>query len=167
MARPLKLDRRITDQIVVFIRAGNFTDTAARASGISPSTFYMWQQKGQAAVAVADETGRRVPAPDVPFVEFALAVEKARAEAEATMVLRIVQAAVDPKTWQAAAWYLERVNRERWGKSTRTELTGAGGGPVAIRGASDADLLRLAGELAGETSPFVPPVEALPEDEDL
>ena len=36
--------------------------------------------------------------------------------------------------WRAAAWRLERKFPGRWGQTTRTELTGKDGGPVAVTG---------------------------------
>jgi len=48
-----------------------------------------------------------------------------------------------PRNWQAAAWWLERKNYDRWGRKERTELVGEGGGPVLL---SMAELVKKAAE---------------------
>ena len=59
--------------------------------------------------------------------EFSSDVKRAEAEFEGEC-LGVVQAAA-PKSWQAAAWLLER--RFDYKATQRTEMTGKDGGPVA------------------------------------
>jgi len=47
MARPTKLTPEVRERISKAIRAGNYFEAAARAAGISPSTFYRWLERGQ------------------------------------------------------------------------------------------------------------------------
>lgn len=53
------------------------------------------------------------------FSEFSEAVKKAASEAEVRNVLTIRDASA--KTWQAAAWWLERRYPEKWGKQPRID----------------------------------------------
>lgn len=60
---------------------------------------------------------------EAAYFQFWRVIKKAEAEAEAAAVLHIKQAAQDG-TWQAAAWYLERKHKDRWGKSEKVEHAG-------------------------------------------
>jgi transposase len=97
--RPSKLTPEIQERICQLIRAGNTVEIASEASGITPTTFYNWMQKG------AD--GRQ------PYADFSKAIEQVRAEAEAILVGRI-QRAAQSGSWRAATWLLERQWPERW-----------------------------------------------------
>lgn len=135
MGRPPKLTPDTIKAIADTIRVGNFLDAAAAHAGVAPSTAYNWQARGRAELArVADieAEGRKasVRASERLYVEFAEAVENARLSAEVGMTTRIAAAARDPKHWQAAAWWLERTNNQRWGRVQRTEVSGPNGGPV-------------------------------------
>ncbi len=101
MARPTKLTPDVRDRIATMIQAGAYAEQAARAAGISSSTYYSWLERG--------EGGER------PFSEFSEAVKTAEAVAEQERVERIQYAAADG-TWQAAAWWLERRFPGRWGR---------------------------------------------------
>lgn len=61
------------------------------------------------------EQGTRDGAKNKQYRDFRAAVERARAEAEATLVARVAKAAQNG-SWSAAAWLLERRAPERWGK---------------------------------------------------
>lgn len=117
MARPTKLDAERTERIVELIRAGNYSETAAKASGISPATFYSWLAEGRAA----REKGGKLNARERSCIEFLEAVEKSRGEAEARAVAIVTRAAMDG-TWQAAAWYLERTQPDRYGRRQRIDV---------------------------------------------
>jgi len=118
MARPTKLDQERTKKIIDLIRAGNYSETAAKASGISPATFYNWMAEGRAA----QQKKGKLNAREKSCIEFLEAIEKARAEAEARAVAIINKAAMDG-TWQAAAWYLERTAGERYGRTQKIEAS--------------------------------------------
>jgi hypothetical protein len=87
-----KLTPELQKLICTLLQAGNTKKVAAEAAGIAESTFYDWMQTTPA---------------------FAAAVEKAEAEAEATLVTRVAKAASN--SWRAAAWLLERRNPDEWG----------------------------------------------------
>lgn len=71
---------------------------AAGAADIGHATFYRW---------LDDETFRD-------------AVEKAEAKAEAAFTFAVAEAV--PKSWQAAAWWLERRKNEDYGRKDQVDM---------------------------------------------
>lgn len=57
------------------------------------------------------------------------AIEKGQAIGIARRLARIEKAA-KAGSWQADAWYLERVHWQQFGRRDRAEISGPGGGPV-------------------------------------
>ena len=104
MPRPTKLTIELTEVIAGHIRDGNYPEVAASLAGISPSTFYLWMDRGRKGVA--------------PFLEFLESIERAQARATIDRVAYIVRAA-EVGHWRAAAWLLERTRPEQYGKRSR------------------------------------------------
>jgi len=100
-----KLTPELQEQIIKIIKAGNYIKTACEAVGIDESTFYKW--------------GKRAGKKEEPYFQFFQSVKRAESEAIIRNVITIQNAA--KKSWQAAAWFLERKDYERWG---RKELVG-------------------------------------------
>jgi hypothetical protein len=98
-----ELTTELADQIVAMLRAGNYVQVAVRAVGLSRSTFNSWMARGR----TSDEK-------DGAYRELRRRVHQAQAEGEARNVAQIAKAAAD--SWQAAAWMLERMAPERWGR---------------------------------------------------
>lgn len=119
MGRPLKLTPKVQEQICNAIRAGSYSEIAARYAGISAPTFYKWMALGDGEHAKS------------PYKEFREEVESARAAAEVRNI-GLIQQAANSGTWQAAAWFLERTAPARWGRRSALEVTGAEGGPVKV-----------------------------------
>lgn len=119
MARTL-LTPEVQDRILVLIRKGHFSSTAANAAGVAAATVNEWLKRG------------RQPNPDEPFGAFAVAYAQAEAEAEAKTIALIDDAAKDQ--WQAAAWKAARRWPERWANKDRTqvELSGQNGGAIHV-----------------------------------
>ena len=108
----------IHHRIVALIRNGNYVAVAARASGISPTAYYTWVERGEADL----EQGKATP-----FAVFAEACARAKAEAEATLLARIQMAAgAERGDWKAAAWMLERMYPDRYGPRQQHRHRGAG-----------------------------------------
>jgi transposase len=107
MARPTKLTDAVTERIVQAIRAGNYPEPAARAAGISASTYYRWIARGQ-----QERSG--------VFRDFAEAVARAEGESEVHAVAVIRRAMTED--WRAALAYVERRHPERWRRQQTTEL---------------------------------------------
>ena len=106
MGRRSKLTPEVQEKICNYVRQGLTYEIAARAAGISESTFYRWRERGEKA-----RRGK--------YREFWEALKKAEAEAEQVLVQRILDASND--TWQAAAWILERRHPERWARKDRVK----------------------------------------------
>lgn len=117
--RPSKLTPEVQAELVKWIKAGNYIETAARLVGVSKRSVFTWLEKGD-----GQKRGR--------YAEFSRAVRGAMAEAEARLILLIDKSA--NTDWKAAAWRLERQYPDRWGRQTKHEVTGAGGGPIQHKG---------------------------------
>jgi hypothetical protein len=102
---PPKLTPETADRLVSLIKAGNYLSVAVRAAGISRALFYQWLDRG---ASDAPE--------DAEYAELRTRVENAKAEGEARNVAAIASAARE--NWQAAAWLLERMYPDRWGRSS-------------------------------------------------
>lgn len=76
--------------------------------------------------------------------QYAQRIHAAETLARAVMEERIFAASQDD--WRAAAWYLERRDRENWGKHQQVELSGPAGGaiPVQFQDLSTDELRKLA-----------------------
>jgi hypothetical protein len=130
MGRRSKLDANVQAKIVEAVGTGNYLDVSARYAGITPATLHSWMKRGRDELERV-ENGAKSNEKETVYVEFLDAVEKARAVSETSAVALIRRAAVNG-TWQAAAWYLERSNHERWGRKQAVELTGRDGGPLQV-----------------------------------
>src|ERR1041385_5116775 len=107
--------RKKIDSFINYLRRGNYIETACRCAGITRGAFYNWMQKARDGIP--------------EYVEIAERVEQAQAEAEANRVELIHVASRDD--WRAAAWWLERVHRERWGVDTKLIIEQKVGDQVA------------------------------------
>ncbi len=120
-----KLDRRngetaltpeLIEQIARLIQAGNYREVAAASVGIARQTLFEWLRRGAHG--------------EKPYVDLAVAIEKADAQSEVRDVVVIGKAA--ELQWQAAAWRLERKNFRRWGRKDGLEITGDAEKPIAV-----------------------------------
>ena len=94
MARPTKCTQEVTARMVECLEIGSTYKAAAMAGGINVNTFRTWMNKGT-------RKGARQP-----YSGFHEAVKAAEAQAERHALQRVRDAM--PKSWQAAAWLLER-----------------------------------------------------------
>jgi hypothetical protein len=101
---------------VQVIRVGGTVEVAAAVAGVSERTFYAWMVRGDPS-----RTSKR----DAPHRAFRAAVERARAERQATLVAVLTQSA-HKGSWRAAAWLLEREFPEQWAgdRASSGALTG-------------------------------------------
>ena len=100
MHRPLALTPVTRDRILTYLRAGNYIETACKASGIHKDTYYGWMERARKG--------------EEPFATFAAEVDEALAAAE-MLDLATIHAA-SHNQWQAAAWKLERRHPSRWSR---------------------------------------------------
>ena len=108
------------DRVVQALDAGAFFDDACAFAGVSKSAGYEWLARGRAARALQESKGERfeLPGDERLFLEFADAVEKARAGSVVTN-LAIIRTAAQKGNWQAAAWWLERTMPDKYGRHQR------------------------------------------------
>lgn len=119
MARPTKLTDELTEQLVgIFTEGQTSIETACALVGIGPRTYYDWMANNP---------------------QFSQTIRKARAQA-VQGYLQIISTAAKNGTWQAAAWWLERVLPEQYGRKTTVE--------TITRDALVAEVARLEEELA-------------------
>jgi hypothetical protein len=144
--RPTRLTQEVQDEIVGYVREGNFLNVAAQLAGYPAATVREWLYRGRG-------TDRDRPDSE-PYASFAAAIEKAQAEAERERIARISQAASGRRAtrnktvtktyrdaqgndvtettvevvettsydWTADAWILERSHPERWGRQRMAEM---------------------------------------------
>lgn len=126
MARPTALSDQVRDRLVEAFTLGQISITSACAyAGIGERTYYTWMQKGREG-----KDG---------YKQFRQTIEKARADA--VMVnLAVIRKAAQQGHWQAAAWWLERVLPQEYGRKTTVE--------TISRDALEADIQRLESQLA-------------------
>ncbi len=159
VTKPAGCTPEVTARFAAIMASGCYMETACAMLGITRSVAYFWFSEGESAVQELgletitlpsdnpDEPPRLDPAAlaqfterDQPYVRFWFEVSRAMAKAE-LHALSLIRDAAIPKTeeqrggktggeWTAAAWFLERRRPEQWGR--RTQVTGAGGGPVQV-----------------------------------
>ena len=100
----MKYNTEIIDELLKYIEAGNYVTTACECVGLNPKTFYEW---------IKDETKSNISNE---------IIQKAESRAIARNVAVIQVAA--KKSWQAAAWFLERKKYEDWGRKDQLGITG-------------------------------------------
>lgn len=107
MGRKSKLTPELQEKILLFLKAGNYVNTACLACGIDETTFYNWIKWGKKRKAGI-------------YFKFFQSTKRAEAEAEARLVTLVNLAG--PNNWQAAMTMLERKYPERWGRKDRTAV---------------------------------------------
>lgn len=100
MGRPTKLDDLVAKRICNALAGGNAQATAARAAGVGVSTLKEWLSRGRKG--------------EEPYADFLDQVKRAEAAGEVELVATIRAGAT--KTWQCAAWLLERRFPRRWAR---------------------------------------------------
>jgi len=116
-------DKRNNPELVKLLEEtifeGSTQKLACERAGIHPATLCAWMQEGAAA---KEGTAAR---------EFYERIKKAKVEAIHRNVILIQKHA--QKTWQAAAWLLERRCPEDWALKQRIEHSGPEGEPIPIK----------------------------------
>lgn len=125
LGRKTKLTPETQEKICLAIRCGSYVETAAAHAGVSKQTLYTWLRKGE-----------RTPRNKTSiYKRFHAAVHRALATCEVKCVSTIVSAS--RKNWQAAAWRLERMDPDRWGRRDHVVLE------MSVRKELDAALEKL------------------------
>ena len=127
------LTDQVRDQIVRHLESGSSLEVAARAAGVARRTLQRWLAAGEEAEAAAD--GRGLSPRERAYLELREAAGVARARAQVRALATIQKAGLDG-SWQAAAWFLERVFPEEF-SARRAREKGVGGRPVGATSAQD------------------------------
>lgn len=98
MARPSKYTPELVDKLCELVSNGMSATKSCDAVGLSMSTYSEWNR-------------------DKP--EFTARIKRARSEGIASL-LSTIQCAAKTGTWTAAAWLLERLEPETYGKQAAT-----------------------------------------------
>jgi len=98
--RPSKYSPERSETILGALRNGNTRRTAAALAGVDVTSLARWLTR---------------------YADFAAAIQKAEADAEASHVANIQAEATDG-TWTASAWWLERRRHKDWGRVDRVEI---------------------------------------------
>lgn len=105
--RSYKLNKTLTKKMCKYIEEGNYITTACKLCGIERHTHYDWMKHGKKGIK--------------PFKDYYLAIEEAKARAEASMVDVVTSSALVDGNVGSAQWWLARVHPDRWGKKDRVE----------------------------------------------
>ncbi len=114
--KPRKLTRQLIAELSKYISGGLTNKDACAIVGIHPSSLYKWLQEPREGLEV----------------ELFDSLENARAQRKAFMIQTITKAASNG-TWQAAAWWLERVYPEEFAKPDRYHDQGMAEAVNAVR----------------------------------
>lgn len=119
-----KITPEVQDIICKCLRAGNTINASAQSAGITPQTLNAWLRKGKKI-----GSGK--------YFQFYEAVKKAEADAQVHAVA-IIRSAMS-KSWQAAAWWLERKFPADWALRQYVEQKNIDGGKDAIAEKAEKD----------------------------
>jgi hypothetical protein len=152
VARPLSIDDLVTDPtaaegdpkitkgeaILKALRLGVPRETASRAAGVAPATFFRWVAHGaEIAGLIEQATERDQDPPQLTdnqrrLLEFREEVEKADAQA-VVYAVNLVREAM-PSDWKAAMTFLERRYPGEWGRRLEVKTEPGERKPAPIDG---------------------------------
>jgi hypothetical protein len=95
------------DQFIEFVRDGNYMTDVCYAMGITPQAYYKWVENAEIGIE--------------PYVSFVTEIQKAKALAVIDKV-KIIKDAGDNGDWVAAMTFLERTQKDKFGRSERMEI---------------------------------------------
>lgn len=113
--RPAKCTPEIIARVCAEVARGMPKKYAGALVGVHYTTLHEWEERG----AKGEE----------PFATFARALADARAQHIAMRLEAIERGEGD---WKRQAWLLERLEPTLFGPTSRTQVTGADGGPVQM-----------------------------------
>lgn len=108
--RPSLFDARRGKKITASIKRGLTYTRASMAAGVSYDSFRLWRNRGK-----ADYDDKL----DTELSRFYVSIKTAEMAGEDACAAVIEKAR--RRTWQAAAWWLERIVHKRWGRKDKLE----------------------------------------------
>lgn len=127
--------RTCGEAIIDAVRAGNDHETAAGWAGIWPETLSRWITRGAKELARMATTNADEPADtEKSYVNLTLQLHHVEAAAEARMTAQ--WQAHFGRDWHAIERFMAKRWRSKWGDAPKAlELSGPGGGPIAVAAA--------------------------------
>lgn len=125
--KPPTLKNKKVERLINALRMGHYMDRAVRLAGLAPSTVYRWIDEGEQE-RMRVENGAEPTERGQAYLKITDVIITAKEEA-AHRALATIQKAF-PKSWQAAAWYLERTDQKNYGRIT--QVTGKDQGPIDV-----------------------------------
>jgi hypothetical protein len=117
IGRPTRLTPALAAQLVEAVRETGWLRPAARVCGVNEATVREWVQRGNGEHPTRPATSK--------YAAFAANIARAQGEWEARQLAVLdAAAAKKPEAWGAAAWKLERFDREQYGRRDRLDLSG-------------------------------------------
>ncbi len=119
--RPTKLTKELLAEYAEILPQCLYLETAADLVGVRRQTVRNWLRRAARALQQAAKTSSPIPASEQLFVEFHQMHKRALAEGERVAVNQLRQAG--EKSWNAAAWLLERRYPQHWSTKAQIDLT--------------------------------------------
>lgn len=116
-------DSEVINKLLDAVRIGVPVKFAATHAGVDERTVYLWQADGEAA-AQRVEDGETITSYQDACLHFLQELKKARNDAITVRVANIKKAG--QKSWQAEAWWLERMYPEEFALKTKQTLVHEG-----------------------------------------
>lgn len=116
--RPTSLSQKLIKTIGDNIRLGATYEVAAVSVGVRINTLMVWKARGKKIREVYD-SGQEITEDDKLYLALVEEIEQAKAVWEISC-LEVIDIAAKGGTWAAAAWELERMKPERYGKENKT-----------------------------------------------
>jgi len=132
--RPTVLTEELIERVSSLILAGAYIETACAACGLSKALYYEWLKLGENRRVLKssvksekdskklEEIRGKLKLIDPIYEQFGDAIEEAVVQAELRDLVRVDKAG--EKSWQAAAWKLERKYPARWAKQYNVDHSG-------------------------------------------
>jgi len=119
VGRPSILTSGLIVKVSKLILVGMYVETACASVGLPKGLYYEWLKLGAKRKTASKEDKELI---DPIYEQFTDAIEKAMCDAEVRDLMRIDEAA--GRSWQAAAWKLERKYPTRWSRNQKVEHSG-------------------------------------------
>lgn len=111
----------LTKEIADLITQGLSNKDACAIVGISQTSYHNWINRAELELERLKESKTRLRKREKPFIEFLEAIKKAIPDRKKELINRIARHS--HQYWQAAAWLLERLHPDEFGRRDRMDIT--------------------------------------------